>query len=74
MNPEDLLGIPSTHEIEPVNVKDGVLASRGKGFSRSNPTSLLPPDNGEDGKGGILFLDEMNRANSVVLNSPIHSS
>ena len=69
MNPEDLLGIPSTHEIEPVNVKDGVLASRGKGFSRSNPTSLLPPDNGEDGKGGILFLDEMNRANSVVLNS-----
>lgn len=69
MNPEDLLGIPSTHEIEPVKVEGGVLTNRGKGFSRSNPTTLLPTDNGPNGRGGILFMDEMNRANSVVLNS-----
>jgi len=69
MNPEDLLGIPSTHEVEPVKVEGGVVMSRGKGFSRANPTTLLPADNGPRGKGGIIFMDEMNRANSVVLNS-----
>lgn len=69
MNPEDLLGIPSTHEIEPVKARDGVVLSTGRGFTRSNPPRLLPTDNGEHGKGGILFMDEMNRSNSVVLAS-----
>ena len=69
MNPEDLLGIPSTHEIEPAKIQNGVVVSTGKGFTRSNPPRLLPTDNGENGKGGILFMDEFNRANSVIQTS-----
>lgn len=69
MNPEDFLGIPSRHDIEPVQVEGGKLVSAGKGFTRSNPPILLPTDNGPDDRGGIIFMDEMNRANKAVLNS-----
>ena len=69
MNPEDFLGIPSRHDIEPTVVDDGKLISAGKGFTRSNPPILLPTDNGKDDRGGIIFMDEMNRANKAVLNS-----
>jgi len=69
MNPEDFLGIPSRHDIEPIQVEGGKLLSAGKGFTRSNPPILLPTDNGPDNRGGIIFMDEMNRANKAVLNS-----
>lgn len=69
MNPEDFLGIPSRHDIEPTVVDGGKLISAGKGFTRSNPPILLPTDNGEGDRGGIIFMDEMNRANKAVLNS-----
>ncbi len=69
MNPEDFLGIPSRHDVEPVQVEDGKLISAGKGFTRSNPPILLPTDNGPGDRGGIIFMDEMNRANKAVLNS-----
>lgn len=69
MNPEDFLGIPSRHDVRPVQVEDGKLVDPGYGFTRSNPPRLLPPDNGKDGKGGIIFMDEMNRANKITLNS-----
>jgi len=69
MNPEDFLGIPSRHDVEPVQVEGGKLISAGKGFTRSNPPILLPTDNGKDERGGIIFMDEMNRANKAVLNS-----
>jgi len=69
MNPEDFLGIPSKHDVEPVQVEGGKLVSVGKGFTRSNPPILLPTDNGKDDRGGIIFMDEMNRANKAVLNS-----
>ena len=69
MNPEDFLGIPSQHDIEPIELEGGKIKSFGRGFTRSNPPILLPPDNGEDGKGGIIFMDEMNRSNKAVLNS-----
>jgi len=69
MNPEDFLGIPSRHDIKPVQVEGGVLVDPGAGFTRSNPPKLLPQSNLENGKGGIIFMDEMNRANKVVLNS-----
>jgi len=69
MNPEDFLGIPSRHDIKMPKVEGGVLVDPGSGFTRSNPPRLLPPDNGEEGKGGIIFMDEMNRANKVTLNS-----
>jgi hypothetical protein len=69
MNPEDFLGIPSRHDITPVEVEDGKVTNFGKGFTRANPPALLPPDNGKDNRGGIIFMDEMNRANKAVLNS-----
>jgi len=59
----------------------GILSKLGKGITRSNPPSWLPLDNGEpitvvggdgneeksDGPGGIIFFDEMNRANPPVI-------
>jgi len=69
MNPEDFLGIPSKHDIRQTKVEDGVLVDPGAGFTRANPPRILPQDNGKDGRGGIIFMDEMNRANKVVLNS-----
>ena len=69
MNPEDFLGIPSSHEVRPVRTADGVLKDSGAGFTRTNPPRILPQDNGPEGKGGIIFMDEMNRANKIVLGS-----
>ena len=69
MSPEDFLGIPKVVDVEEPEYKEGKLVSAGKGVTRSNPPSILPPDNGEEGRGGILFLDEMNRANPRVINS-----
>jgi hypothetical protein len=69
MSPEDFLGIPSKHDIRQMKVEDGVLVDPGAGFTRANPPRVLPPDNLQNGKGGIIFMDEMNRANKVVLNS-----
>ena len=42
MNPEDFLGIPSRHDITPVEVEDGKVTNFGKGFTRANPPALLP--------------------------------
>jgi hypothetical protein len=72
MSPEDFLGLPSAHqEYEPVykEIKDPkdkdktirVRTSDGSGFSRNNPPTYLPTDDGEKGNGGIIFLDEFNR-------------
>jgi len=69
MNPEDFLGIPKVIDIEQPEIEKGVVISPGKGYTRSNPPRLLPPDNGPDGNGGIIFMDEMNRANKPVLNA-----
>lgn len=69
MAPEDFLGIPVTVEIEKPEIKDGKVISPGRGVTRSNPPTTLPTDNGPDDKGGIMFLDEMNRSNKMVLDS-----
>ena len=69
MNPEDFLGIPKVIDIDQPEIEDGKVLSPGKGFTRSNPPRVLPPDNFPNGKGGIIFMDEMNRANKPVLNS-----
>ena len=73
MAPEDFLGIPKVVDIvEPDAAKfkeTGEKSFLGSGATRSNPPSLLPRSNGADGKGGIIFMDEMNRANKTVLNS-----
>ena len=69
MAPEDFLGIPKVIDVEEPQMKDGKMVSPGRGFTRSNPPTILPLDNGINDKGGIIFLDEMNRANKMVLNS-----
>jgi len=70
MNPEDFKGIPSYHEIRPVKIsKDHGIEDPGEGFTRSNPPSIFPRDNGVSGRGGIIFMDELNRSNESVLNT-----
>jgi len=73
MAPEDFLGIPKVVDIQEPDVakfkETGEKGFLGQGATRSNPPSLLPRSNGNDGKGGIIFMDEMNRANKTVLNS-----
>ncbi len=70
MAPEDFLGIPKVVDVDkPEYDEAGKLVSPGAGMTRSNPPMLLPRDNGPQGKGGIIFMDEMNRANRIVLNS-----
>jgi hypothetical protein len=79
MSPEDFIGVPSQHDIqkpEYIEVEDKktgflqrVVKDFGSGFTRSNPPSNLPRDNGQNGKGGLIFLDEANRANKITLQS-----
>lgn len=70
MAPEDFLGIPKVVDVtKPEYDEQGKLISAGAGMTRSNPPMILPRDNGPQGKGGIIFMDEMNRANKMVLNS-----
>jgi hypothetical protein len=59
MDPADFLGIPSVVDIASED-------PRGDGVTRTNPPIWLPRDNGPEGKGGILFFDEMNRAQQPV--------
>jgi hypothetical protein len=59
MDPADFLGVPEVRKV----ASDDPLAS---GVTVSNPPKWLPRDNGPEGKGGILFFDELNRANLPV--------
>lgn len=45
------------------------LDKYGAGVTVSNPPLILPRDNMSNGKGGILFMDEANRASKSVLDS-----
>ena len=79
MNPEDFIGVPVQVDIKKpefseewdrtTGEKTVVVKDYGAGFTRSNPPSILPRDNGANGKGGLIFLDEANRANPIVLRS-----
>lgn len=55
VEPVDFVGVPQ--------VRDG--------RTHYNPPILFPDDNGEHGKGGILFFDELNRANEAVLGAAL---
>lgn len=74
MAPEDLVGVPSSHEVEApeFGIDDEgkrVLKSVGKGVTRFNTpfASGLPIDNCTNGKGGIVFMDEFNKADENVI-------
>jgi hypothetical protein len=45
------------------------ITKYGAGATRSNPPLFLPRDNMNNGKGGIIFLDEANRASKRVLDA-----
>ena len=73
MAPEDFLGIPKVVDIQEPDLakfkETGEKGFLGQGATRSNPPSLLPRSNGNSGKGGIIFMDEMNRGTKTVQNS-----
>jgi hypothetical protein len=79
MGPEDFIGVPIQYDIrkpefsevidKETGKKEIVVIDFGSGFTRSNPPCILPRDNGANGKGGIIFMDEANRANPIVLKS-----
>jgi hypothetical protein len=69
MSPEDFLGIPSKIDYEEPTIKGGKLIKGGEGATRMNPPVWLPRTNGEEDKGGLIFMDEMNRASKPVLNA-----
>lgn len=68
---EDFMGVPTTITVEEPEFEEGVegrrIRSVGKGKTRFNPPAVLPTDNGSNGKGGILFLDELNKADDYLL-------
>jgi hypothetical protein len=72
MNPEDFKGIPKTFQYRNPTIEDGKILDPGAGFTRDNPPSVFPRDNGSgrfENKGGIIFMDELNRSNPIVLNT-----
>ena len=62
--PVDFAGVPSVIDIE----EPGEGSPYGKGVTRSNvAVNLLPFDNGAGDRGGILFIDELNRMPQEVI-------
>jgi len=62
--PSDFSGVPKVVDIEAPS--EEFLA--GRGVTRSNPNiDLLPIDNGPGNRGGIIFIDELNRMPEEVI-------
>jgi hypothetical protein len=62
--PVDFAGVPSVVDVE----EPGKESPYGKGVTRSNvAVNLLPFDNGSGDRGGILFIDELNRMPQEVI-------
>ena len=62
--PVDFAGVPSVVDIETPSEKNPI----GRGVTRSNINAdILPYDNGRNGKGGIIFIDELNRMPEEVI-------
>lgn len=72
MSPEDFMGVPTVQseedpqyqEVADPQNPDKTMRTRmspGSGFTRFNAPVFLPTDNGSEGNGGIIFLDEFNR-------------
>lgn len=62
--PVDFAGVPSVVEVEPQSDKNPY----GRGVTRSNVNvDILPGDNGRNGRGGIIFIDELNRMPEEVI-------
>lgn len=63
--PVDFAGVPSVVTMEEPDPEKGFA---GRGVTRSNVNvDILPYDNGRNGKGGIIFIDELNRMPEEVI-------
>jgi hypothetical protein len=63
--PSDFAGVPKVIDVE----EPSEQFPAGRGVTRMNPTiDMLPSDNGPSDKGGIIFIDEMNRMPENVIN------
>jgi hypothetical protein len=62
----DLIGVPSQHNITDPKIEAGKMVDPGSGYTRFNAPATLPTDN-NNGKGGILFLDELNLAQEHIM-------
>lgn len=62
-------GRPDIKSIKVVQIENGeeVVYDYGEGFTRKNLPTIFPREG--DARRGIIFMDEMNRANTYVLNS-----
>jgi hypothetical protein len=67
-DPVDFIGLPSIEKNKIKNEKDEEYE---RGVTVYNVPKIFPTDNGPEDKGGILFFDEMNRANSAVLSASL---
>jgi len=62
--PVDFAGVPSVVDIEAPSEENKL----GRGVTRSNINAdILPYDNGRNDKGGIIFIDELNRMPREVI-------
>lgn len=74
--PVDLIGVPKVIEDESPEAK---RTGHGAGITRANPPAFWPRSNKgpndpaempeEEGKGGIIFFDEFNRADSYLMDA-----
>lgn len=62
--PVDFAGVPSVVDVESPSEENPI----GRGVTRSNiNVDILPYDNGRNQKGGIIFIDELNRMPREVI-------
>ncbi|NBU97887.1 MAG: AAA family ATPase [Spirochaetia bacterium] len=62
--PVDFSGVPSVVDVETPSEKNPI----GRGVTRSNVNvDILPYDNGRNQRGGIIFIDELNRMPEEVI-------
>ena len=66
MSPEDFKGVPSLVQLREPSSEGGKF-DPGDRITVTNPPFELPRKG--DGRKGIIFMDEMNRANEIVQNS-----
>jgi len=69
LSPDQKIGKVEPGEWSQMTEVDFFQKGKGQGVTRGNPPLILPKTNMENGKGGILFMDEGNRARPRVLNA-----
>lgn len=74
-DPVDFIGVPSVEKVKKkIYGEDGKMIDSGEMIGRTiyNIPAIFPEDDGQNGRGGILFFDELNRANQHVMDSSMN--